>query len=138
MRIVFAFGLLFGHAALAAELCENFSATGLDAATARQFRDDLYAALRDGASKKVASLVHYPLRVNLAGKKKTFKTANELTAAYGKVFTKDLVTRLLEAPETDTVCRDQGIGFANGTLWVHAPDFEKKPKVLRVVAVNPP
>ena len=141
----FALGLSLGLSllrplpAVAADPCDNFAATGMDAAAATQFKDELFAALKQGSAKKVAAMVQYPIRVRVPGKKspKQFKTARELERDYDGIFTSALVTKILSAPVSDTVCRDQGMGLASGTLWVSTPTGAAAKGGPKVVAINP-
>lgn len=136
--LVLGLGVLFGSLpAPAADVCDNLAATGLDNAVVRKFENDLFAALKAGSAAKVASMVQYPISVTLSGDKKKTKLTSpkQFEKAYGKIFTDDFVAKVTTAPASDTVCRDQGVGLASGSVWVHAPDMNR-PSDVKIIAIN--
>ncbi len=129
--------LSFSHPATAT-VCDNLGATGLDDAVVTKFRDSFLTALKEGSAKKVAAMVRYPIAVKVAGAKKakTFANAQQLESSFDKVFPKATIEKLLSAPATDTVCRDQGVGLASGTVWIHAPNMDKL-NDIKILSINP-
>ena len=121
----------------AAFICDNLPATGLDSAVVEKFRTELIAALKEGSARKVASMVSYPITVTIPGKRKPKKLLNvaQMEISYDKIFTADFVAKIVTAPVTDTVCRDQGVGLASGAVWLHAPNLDKLSDV-KLIAIN--
>lgn len=126
--LLLATALLFSLSAHAApEVCDKFAATGLDELAVKTFRDKLFTALKAGDAKAVAAMVQFPL--------KAWKTEKQFLKAYGKTFSADFVQKVVSAPVADAVCRDQGVGLANGAIWLNAPDA-KKPSDIKIIAIN--
>ncbi|NRR33205.1 hypothetical protein HSX11_23820 [Oxalobacteraceae bacterium] len=82
-------------------------------ANARRFRD----AVKSGDKKAVASLLAYPISVNLAGKRVHLKKAAELIAHYDAIFTPDYRGLILAAVPRNMFSRDQGIMLGSGQVW---------------------
>lgn len=135
MRLLFCFLVVVVTSATASDApCHNFAATGLDAAAFAAFHKELKAALASGDKAKIASMVKYPLKAILPEKKMLVKNATMLTNRYEFFFKKAWVDRVLSATPATTVCNAQGVGLADGALWISGvgEDGSKNPKMITI------
>lgn len=114
--------------------CENFAATGLDAAAFASFHQDLKTALVSEDKDKIASMASYPLKAFLPKKKMLVKNATMLKNRYEFFFKKAWVDRVLASTPANTVCNAQGVGLAEGAIWISGvgDDGSKNPKIITI------
>lgn len=143
-RFCILFILLFAAIASHAADSEAMTAcmrevTGVDDVVPFQrFDRDFRAALDRHDATAIALLAQFPLRVNFVdGSVIQLADAGTLQTQYDRVFTPALRDAVRNQAADDLVCKySDGIGYANGTVWIHPAGADDKQ--LRIVAVNVP
>jgi hypothetical protein len=88
--------------------------------TFRDAFDALTAAVREGDSATVASLVKYPFEITIDGEEYTLGNENEFIGWYEDIFT-PAMTKVVAEQSYDTLFVNQdGVMFGNGELWLSA------------------
>jgi len=85
-------------------------------------------AVKSGDKRTVASLVAYPIRAGVSGRKKRIKTPEEFIANYDGIFYPSYREAVLRSLPRNMFVRDQGIMLGNGQVWF-GPDG-------KVIALN--
>jgi hypothetical protein len=116
--------------------CDNFAGTGLDEKIYQSFADSLQAALKKKDAAEVSKMIRYPIKTKISGKKTTIKNAQDFELNFSKIFNDAFLLKIEKNTVSDTVCNSQGLGWANGSLWINAADFQKNPNELKVIAIN--
>lgn len=116
--------------------CDNFEGTGLSVNVYNHFANKVMTAISKRDASLIASEVRFPIKAGVNGKRVMIQTAKEFERNFSKIFTDDFLSKLEKNTSTDTVCRDQGVGWAHGSLWINAPDFLNKPNVLKIISIN--
>lgn len=133
--LLFELVLLLPDFCLAAELpCENFAATGLDPTRFAAFHKELKEGLASANKEKVASLVHYPLKVIWPKKKTLVKNATTFVHRYDLLFKKPWIDKVLAATPANTICNAQGVGLSDGAIWISfaSDDDSRNPKMITI------
>jgi uncharacterized protein len=99
------------------------------------FFGKLKSAVVQNDRSAVATLMAFPLRVNIAKQKpKTFRSEAAFLKAYDEVFTEDLREGIRGAEPADIFCRDGSTMFCGGAVWADyshsAPDGAPKVAVI--------
>jgi len=111
----------------------KYSVAGVDE---DQAVEDFVRVLKQAVAKdqrnQVASMVNYPLRVNLSNGR-TMKVANSsaLLKTYENVFTPKVKSAIAEQDESDLFAKADGIMIGRGEVWFNL--FEDK---LLINAIN--
>ena len=113
-----------------------FDVAGTDAARVTAFLKSLQSAVALGNRTKVATLVHYPLKVWLDGEEAAIRSESELQARYSRIFDADVKKAIAEANVEALVANQQGVMFDNGRVWFR-PVTEQK-NAIKIVAINEP
>lgn len=107
------------------------------------FRD----ALRQNDRKQIASLIKYPLLVQLHGKNVRIRSKAQLLAHFDGVFDSGVKCEVMSATDKEVWGNSHGFTVSSGAIWfddfsppgtnddVHAPDFWTK-GTFRVMTVN--
>ncbi len=110
----------------------DFTAAGIDdVESVEQFLHTLQSAVKHGDAAAVASLVDFPIKVFVDGRKQVIRTHDAFTTNYAKIMT-DAVGKAVLAQEPDTLFVNyQGVMIGNGELWFGLIDHR-----LRIIAIN--
>ena len=111
-----------------------FTAAGTDAAQVTAFLKCLQTSVALGNRLKVASLVHFPLKVWVDGEESIINNESEFQAKYGRIFDADMKKAIADAKIDTLVANEQGVMFDNGRLWFR-PFVEHK-NAVKIVAIN--
>lgn len=139
IRVFFLVLILFGQLsakAIDGQPCNNFAATGLDLSVYEKFLGNLNYALEKRNPAELAPLMRFPIYAQIRNKRTKIRNADEFVKYFNEVFSESFLIRIKKSTPADTVCRDQGVGIANGSLWIQAADFHKDPTVLKVITIN--
>lgn len=104
------------------------------------FARNLQDALAKADARRVAALVHYPLRVNTLGAKTRQLSRTQLLKEFDAVFPPAVVKQVLDQDPTDLFRNYQGVMFGNGAVWANefcGPAVRPHCPVL-ITAVNRP
>ena len=118
------------------KICDNFGGTGLNEVVVVKFLDELKSVIKRKDYSKIAKKFNYPIDVKIDGEKVSLKSEVDFLAVSSKVFTDDYRKKIMNSKPNDRVCNSQGLGLNHGALWFRAPNWSKKPNVLKVVAIN--
>lgn len=113
-----------------------FDVAGTDTARVTAFLKSLQSAVALGNRTKVATLVHYPLKVWLDGEETAITNESELQARYSRIFDADVRKAISEARVDTLFANQQGVMLDSGRVWFR-PLPERK-NALKIVAINDP
>ena len=119
-----------------AQTAPAFAAAGTDAPQVTAFLKSLQSAVALGNRTKVATLVHFPLKVWLDGEETIIANDSEFQARYGRIFDTDVKRAIAEAKVETLFANQQGVAVDNGRVWFR-PLAEHK-NAMKVVAINDP
>jgi hypothetical protein len=74
-------------------------------------------AVKQGDKRTVASLVRYPIEVQVAGRPKTLHSPDELVSEYDLVFSPEFRKAIASAARRNMFARDLGIMLGSGEVW---------------------
>ncbi len=123
------------------------TSTRPDCPQAIAFFERLQTAVKQDARDQVASMVSFPMRTALAGKRVLIRSRQQFLANYDRIFTPAVRCALLHADRSSVWGRDQGFTFADGTIWwdgiippgdktpPDAPDYWSK-FPMKIITVN--
>jgi uncharacterized protein YbaA (DUF1428 family) len=117
-----------------AQTAPAFAVAGTDAAQVTAFLKCLQTSVALGNRLKVASLVHFPLKVWVDGAETVINNESEFQAKYGRIFDADMKKAIADARVDTLVANQQGVMFDNGRLWFR-PLAEHK-NAVKIVAIN--
>jgi len=113
-----------------------FDVAGTDAATVTAFLRSLQTSVALGNRTKVATLVHFPLKVWLDGEMTTIRGESEFQARYSRIFDDSVKKAIAEANVDTLFANQQGVMVDNGRVWFR-PISEHK-NAIKIVAINDP
>jgi hypothetical protein len=119
-----------------AQTSPAFGVAGTDAAAVTAFLKTLQSAVALGNRTKVATLVHYPLRVWLDGEETTIRTESEFQARYGRIFDPEVKKAIAEAKVDQLFANQQGVMFDSGRVWFRP--LPEHGNAIKIVAINDP
>ena len=119
-----------------AQTAPAFAAAGTDAAQVTTFLKCLQSSVALDNRIKVATLVHFPLKVWLDGEETVIDNESEFQARYSRIFDADVKRAIAEAKVDTLVASQQGVMFGNGRVWFR-PVVERK-NAMKIVAMNEP
>jgi len=119
-----------------AQTAPAFAAAGTDAAQVTTFLKCLQSSVALDNRIKVATLVHFPLKVWLDGEETVIDNESEFQARYSRIFDADVKKAIAEAKVDALVASQQGVMFGNGRVWFR-PVVERK-NAMKIVAMNEP
>jgi len=119
-----------------AQTAPAFAAAGTDAAQVTTFLKCLQSSVALDNRIKVATLVHFPLKVWLDGEETVIDNESEFQARYSRIFDADVKKAIAEAKVDALVASQQGVMFGNGRVWFR-PVVERK-NAMKIVAMNDP
>jgi len=76
-----------------------------------------WSAVKRGDRKTVATMIEYPVQVNVPGGRSELRSAKELLANYDDIFTPRFRESIANAVPKNMFFRDQGIMLGNGEVW---------------------
>jgi hypothetical protein len=86
----------------------------------------LKRAIAGGDRKTVAGMVHYPFVTFQNKKRLRLKRPADFVAKYSQVVTACVRQAILNQRLSRFFCRDQGVMFGNGEVWVDEPYFKQE------------
>jgi uncharacterized protein YbaA (DUF1428 family) len=119
-----------------AQTAPAFTAAGTDAAQVTAFLKSLQTSVAVGNRVKVATLVHFPLRVWVEGEETVIDNESEFQARYSRIFDADVKKAIADAKVDTLVANQQGVMVDNGRVWFR-PLAEHK-NAVKIVAINEP
>ena len=119
-----------------AQTAPAFAAAGTDAARVTAFLKCLQSSVALDNRIKVATLVHFPLKVWLDGEETVIDNESEFQARYSRIFDAAMKKAIAEAKVDTLVANQQGVMFDNGRVWFR-PVAEHK-NTMKIVAINDP
>ena len=119
----------------------RFSAAGLDDdREVEQFFTSFKEAIAKGDKKKVASLVSYPIRVNLvSGRRTKLKNAPDFVRTYDRIFDDQFKQLILGTDVKDLWAKWSGVATPRGELWFNGIVLDPKhPEeyTIKITAIN--
>jgi len=109
-------------------------------ATVDAFMARFRAAVLRHDTDAVAGMVHFPITVNVLGKKKTLARPTDLARNFDIIFRKEFLSRLTAAIPTHLYARSDGVMLGNGDVWVAPVPSLKAASETRpvpvVIAIN--
>lgn len=90
-----------------------------DHATYRRVIADFQKAVAGHDAAAVASLLHYPIGVDIAGKNAVIKDAAEFTRDYDKFMTPQIAKAIIDTRYADVMVNDKGVMLGQGQAWVN-------------------
>lgn len=89
-----------------------------DPASYRQVIEGFQAAVRSGDGKAAAGLVHYPISVDVGGRKIVIRTADDFAARFSTIVTPQIARAVATEAIGDMLVNDQGVMLGQGEVWV--------------------
>jgi hypothetical protein len=141
------FGLGLGTLAQAASAAkgrapkpEGAGPDGLTTPQLARFLRALQSAVKSGSSAQVATLVSFPLRINLDAGQRRFIGPAQFVIEYATLFTPAVQAAVLRQKLTDIVRDTKGAQLGDGAVWVAAlcDDLPCETSTPKVVAISPP
>lgn len=107
------------------------ASTRPDCAGAVGFFQKIQAAVKAGDKKQLASMVRYPLRANLQGKRLQIRSRSQFLKDYSQLFSPGVVCVIEAAKDSDVWGNYQGFMIGNGAIWWDQiiPSSEKNPNL---------
>jgi hypothetical protein len=99
-------------------------------------------AVAKGDRKAIAGMVSYPLTVSRKKGQIRLKRPSDLVAHYHEVFAGSVLRAISQQKISRLFCRDQGIMFGNGEIWITDPflgepyNHGKKDPGPKIIAIN--
>ncbi len=109
--------VLWAHADQPGNCTAKDGSTRADCPQAIAFFEKLQAAVKQDARDQVTSMVSFPMRTDLAGKRVLIHSQRQFLVNYDRIFTAAVRCALLHAEKSSVWGRDQGFTFADGTIW---------------------
>ena len=97
---------------------------------------DLQAAVAAEDAAKVASLVQYPISVDIGGKKITLKTEQDFVARYQELMTPDIRKAIVDTKYGDLFVNYKGVMFGSGQAWINGICKDEQCKAFDVKLVT--
>ena len=97
---------------------------------------DLQAAVTADDAAKVASLVRYPISVDIGGKNTTLKNEQDFVARYRELMTPDIRKAIVETKYSDLFVNYKGVMFGSGQAWINGLCKDKQCKEVDVRVVT--
>lgn len=97
---------------------------------------DLQAAVAADDAAKVASLVQYPISVDIGGKKITLKTEQDFVARYQELMTPDIRKAIVDTKYSDLFVNYKGVMFGSGQAWINGICKDEQCKAFDVKLVT--
>jgi hypothetical protein len=144
VAIAFQMILFFVATALSSPTVQKesrFSVAGLDdEVEVVQFFISFKEAIEKGNKEKVASLVSYPIKVNLAsGRWKRIRNAADFIKAYDSIFDGKFRRLIIETDVKNLWAKSSGVAMPRGEIWFNGivKDANKPERYsIRITAIN--
>ena len=119
----------------------DFTAAGLETEEVEAFFVSLEEAIASDNRRKVASLIAYPLTVDVAGEALTIRDEADFVREYEVVVTGGVKRAVADAEVATLFANWQGVRIGRGEVWFSGvyeeDDVEEQEYVLKVTAINP-
>jgi hypothetical protein len=104
------------------------------ASEAKLFLDQLQRVVRDKDKAKLASLIEYPVRINVGSHHSEIASEKEFLRKYSSVLTPDMVREVLAQMPDCLFGNSQGVMIGRGVIW-----FQRQPEgTMKIIAFNIP
>lgn len=70
-----------------------------------------------GEYEHIAEEIRYPMTVQVDGQPKTFVYVAEFEANFEKIFSEEVIQKLISTDESELTFTEQGVKVANGIMW---------------------
>ena len=114
------------------EVCNEQSRS--DCGKAVVFFDSLQKAIASNDRNSVATMIHFPLRVMLHGKRAVIKNRGEFLRQYDSVFDASVRCAIAHAKRSQVWGNWQGFTVASGVMWWERSNSRNSP--FRLITVN--
>ncbi len=117
----------------------NFTVAGLEEAEVSAFFETLKQAVARDDRRKVASLVAYPITVQLDGQPTTLKDTAEFVARYPDLLNEHVKAAVQAAEVNRLFVNWQGVRVGRGEIWfggVYEGDEAQQTYGIKIVAIN--
>jgi hypothetical protein len=119
-----------------AQTAPAFDLAGTDAAKVTSFLKSLQTAVALDNRTKVATLVHFPLRVWLDGEETAIRNESEFQARFSRIFDAEVKKSIASAKVDALLANQQGVTFDNGRVWFRP--LPEHGNAIKIVAINDP
>ncbi len=117
----------------------DFSVAGLSVSEVESFLDSLKAAVANDDRRAVASLVSYPIRVQLDGQDTMIASADDFVARYPDIVNDNVKSAVLAQEAAELFVNWQGVMIGRGEVWfsaVYEDPRDDETYHLRIIAIN--
>ena len=119
-----------------AQAAPDFAVAGTDATQVASFLKSLQSAVAVGNRLKVATLMHFPLKVWLDGEETVVASESEFQARYSRIIDADVKKAIAEAKVERLLANQQGVTCDSGRVWFRPMPEHKN--AIKIVAINDP
>ncbi|WP_343595363.1 hypothetical protein [Acinetobacter sp.] len=105
----------------------------------QKFLKDLQTALDQDNRAKVASMIHYPIQINIHNQRHKIRSTQEFLSYYDEIFDPMLTQTIKKQSYSNLFANTKGIMVGeNGELWFtgFCQDKACKKVVVKVIAIN--
>jgi hypothetical protein len=103
------------------------------ATSVEQFLGDLQHSVAVDDRAHVAEMVHFPIKITVAGKPLTLHGKNQLLKYYDVAFDSKVKGFIAKQKFSELFCNWKGIMIGRGEIWINVVG---KPPRLRIIAIN--
>lgn len=117
----------------------DFSVAGLSVVEVESFLDSLKAAVADDDASAVASMVRYPITVQLDGRGTMIDAAADFVSRYSDIMNESVRSAVLAQEVLELFVNWQGVRIGQGEVWlsaVYEDPRDDEAYVLKVIAIN--
>lgn len=117
----------------------DFSVAGLTAGEVESFLGTLKDAVANDDRRAVASLVRYPIRVQLDGQNTMIASAADFVSRYPEIINDNVKGALLAQETTELFANWRGVMIGRGEVWfgaVYEDPRDDETYHLRIIAIN--
>lgn len=114
--------------------------SGVSDAEAKRFLVSVQTAVSENDTKRIATLIEFPLSVNSATAKRRVKTSREFLEGIDKIITPVVREKILAQQPAKLFHRADGVMIGDGEVWFRAicSDEKCETRRTRIVTVNVP
>lgn len=105
----------------------------------QKFLKDFQTATYEHHKNQVVTMINYPIKINLHGKKVTFKSRQDLLKRYDEIFDPMLVKTIQEQKYENLFANTRGVMIGeSGEIWFSGfcVDKDCKKVDIKVIAIN--
>lgn len=106
---------------------------GYGADSVQQFLDDLQHSVAADDRAHVVGMVHFPIRITVAGKPLTLRSKDQLLKYYDVAFDSKVKGFIAKQKFSALFCNWQGIMIGRGEIWINSTGNSSR---LKIVTIN--